>query len=451
MILIFSVIIPTYNSENVIDKTLNKLLKQLPYLDDEIIVINDGSKDRTKQKLKQFEKYNQIKVIHQTNRGVSASRNVGISQISLTTQYVTFLDDSDSVSDNFFMVAQKFFNNYPNISILSIPILLLHNCVQINHNSGKETEKSEQIFDIIEQPTELQYHIGGMVFKKSLFEQEKYYFDENAKYWEDAKLINTIFLDKRFYGVSQNAKYYYDKKNENSLSQLAWRYRYRYSPQIINNYMPLIQKSIQIYGKSLEYIQHLIASHFVSYIHEDNQMLLVDKFLFEDCFFKKESIKLFNYISLQTIDNLNIPNRYKAFLYSIKGENFPNKLYMKNITIYMHGYEIFKGKLHFSLSHEAYGLSKNTSIYVRNRNGKISYAQLLSSNTSIMLGEQIFDISKNKYKIKISLSSILFGTYFYINDKSFNSFKIVKSEPIFKRIFSTFIKKFFYIKSIHAH
>ena len=46
------------------------------------------------------------------------------------------------------------------------------------------------------------------VFKRSLFEQEKYYFDENAKYWEDAKLINTIFLDNRFYGVSQNAKYY---------------------------------------------------------------------------------------------------------------------------------------------------------------------------------------------------------------------------------------------------
>lgn len=117
----------------------------------------------------------------------------------------------------------------------------------------------------------------------------------------------------------------------------------------------------------------------------------------------------------------------------------------------MHGYEIFKGKRHFSLSHEAYGLSKNTSIYVRNRNGKISYAQLLSSNTSIILGEQIFDISKNKYKIKISLSSILFGTYFYVNDKYFNSFKIVKREPIFKHIFPLSFKNFFHIKYIHAH
>lgn len=440
-IYIFSVIIPTYNSENVIEKTLNTLLKQLPSADDEIIVINDGSKDQTRLKLKQYEEYKQVKIIHQSNRGVSASRNVGLAHISLKTQYITFIDDSDSVSNNFFYVAQNFFANYPNISIVSMPIVLLQDYTQINHTIGKKQKKETQIFDIIKQPNELQYHIGGVIFKRALFDDENYFFDENIKYWEDAKLINSIFLDKQLYGVSHEAKYYYDRKDKNSLSQLAWRYHYRYSPQIINNYMPLIQKSIQNHGEVLEYIQNLIVSHFISYIQENNQSLLVDKFLFEDPLFKIKSYELFDYINLKTINRLNIPNRYKAFLYSIKGLTFPNELYKKNITIYMHRYHILKKELYFSFSHDAYGLSKDALIYVRKLNNKLSYAQLLSSKIPNILGKKIFDISKNKYKIKLSIIAILFGTNFYVLDKSFNNFINIRSEPILKRLFSNFIKK----------
>lgn len=437
----FSVIIPTYNSEYKIEKTLDKLLKQLPSLDDEIIVVNDGSEDQTRQKLKQYEKNNQVKIIHKINSGVSAARNVGIAHTNLNTQYITFVDDSDSISDNFFTVAQNFFDKYPKIFIASIPIISSQNQMQINHTIGASTKKTIQICDIINQPKELQYHIGGVVFKKELFEKEHYFFDENINYWEDAKLINTILLDKRYYGVLQNAKYYYDRKDKNSLSQIAWRYHYRYSPQIINNYIPLIQKSIKNYGKVLEYIQYLVVNHYISYIQEHNQPLLVDKFIFEDHLFKDKSNELFDYINTKVIDKLNFPNRYKAFLYYIKGLKFPNELHIKNSTIYMHKYHFFKKELYFSLSHNAYGFSKETAIYVRKINGKLCYAKLLSIKSSNLLGEEIFDISKCMYKIKFSVIALLFGTNFYISDQNNDKITKINSIPILKRLFSNFVKR----------
>ncbi|WP_436960495.1 glycosyltransferase family 2 protein [Staphylococcus xylosus] len=435
----FSVIIPTWNSEKKIAKTLDRLLKQLPFSDDEIIVINDGSRDKTKQILKPYEKFKQVKIFQQRNLGVSAARNIGVKQTSSKSKYITFVDDSDSVSDNFFTVSHNFFSKNPQISIVSIPIVTLPNNKQINHTT--ESNVTTQIINITKQSKELQYHIGGVVFKRDLFLKEYFAFDENSTYWEDAKLINSILLDKQYYGILQNAKYYYDRKDKNSLSQIAWQHYYRYLPQITDNYMPLIQQSIKKYGEVLEYIQVLIVRHYISYILEHNQSLLVDKFIFENHLFKNKSIELFYYIEPKIISELNILNRYKSFLYFIKGLNFPNELYFDSITIYMHEYNLFKQELTFSLSHNAYGLSENTEICVFEKRKKVYKARMISNDTVQILGYEIFDISKNKYRIKFSLVKLLFGATLHIVDKEYNNIIIVHSVPILKRLISNVVKK----------
>ncbi|MEJ7144608.1 glycosyltransferase family A protein, partial [Staphylococcus capitis] len=85
----------TYNSEKYIAHTLDKLLSCLYFEEDEIIVINDGSTDSTTQILKGYQNHAQIKIINQTNKGVSAARNLGMSLMSPETKLVTFIDDSD--------------------------------------------------------------------------------------------------------------------------------------------------------------------------------------------------------------------------------------------------------------------------------------------------------------------------------------------------------------------
>ena len=72
-----SVIIPAYNAEKTIGKTLEALLNQT-YKDYEVIVVDDGSKDRTSEIMKKYmKKSKKIKLIKQKNAGPAAARNNG--------------------------------------------------------------------------------------------------------------------------------------------------------------------------------------------------------------------------------------------------------------------------------------------------------------------------------------------------------------------------------------
>lgn len=84
-----SVIIPAYNSEKTIEKTIQSVLSQ-DYDDIEIIVVNDGSTDNTEAVVKKFE---QVKYYYQQNAGVSFARNLGLEKS--TGNYIQYLDADD--------------------------------------------------------------------------------------------------------------------------------------------------------------------------------------------------------------------------------------------------------------------------------------------------------------------------------------------------------------------
>lgn len=94
-----SVILPVYNSEKYISKTLESLINQ-SLKEIEIICINDGSKDATIQILQEFEKKdNRIKIIDKENQGVWKARMDGIKKAK--GEYITFMDSDDYVKKNF--------------------------------------------------------------------------------------------------------------------------------------------------------------------------------------------------------------------------------------------------------------------------------------------------------------------------------------------------------------
>jgi len=87
-----SVVIPTYNRADLIDKAIKSVLKQT-YQHYEIIVIDDGSTDNTEKVVKDLH-HSQIHYIkHNDNRGVSAARNTGIKKSR--GEYIAFLDSDD--------------------------------------------------------------------------------------------------------------------------------------------------------------------------------------------------------------------------------------------------------------------------------------------------------------------------------------------------------------------
>ena len=87
----FSVIIPLYNKESFIEKTLECVLNQT-FKDFEIIIVNDGSTDASLEKIKKFTD-NRIKIFQQENQGVSVARNKGMEMAE--GEYFCFLDADD--------------------------------------------------------------------------------------------------------------------------------------------------------------------------------------------------------------------------------------------------------------------------------------------------------------------------------------------------------------------
>lgn len=90
-----SVIVPVYNVEKYISKCLDSLVNQT-IKDIEIIVVNDGSKDKSEYIIKEYEKkYKNIIYLKKENGGLSSARNFGL--IHSKGEYVAFLDSDDYV------------------------------------------------------------------------------------------------------------------------------------------------------------------------------------------------------------------------------------------------------------------------------------------------------------------------------------------------------------------
>src|ERR1041385_3598936 len=95
--LLISIIIPCYNAANYIGETLNSILQQ-DQENFEVIVIDDGSTDESKQRIESF---NDKRIIYkyQNNQGVSAARNKGMNFAK--GAYIVFFDADDMMTSNF--------------------------------------------------------------------------------------------------------------------------------------------------------------------------------------------------------------------------------------------------------------------------------------------------------------------------------------------------------------
>lgn len=108
-----SVVIPLYNKERTIAKTLRSVLNQ-SYQDFEIVIVNDGSTDRSEEEVKKISDY-RINVISQKNAGVSVARNRG--SLEAKGDIIAFLDADDEWDVDYLHTIHDLSSTHPDCQV----------------------------------------------------------------------------------------------------------------------------------------------------------------------------------------------------------------------------------------------------------------------------------------------------------------------------------------------
>lgn len=207
------IIVAAYNAERTIEACIDSIVEQKTRYSYIVEIIDDGSKDRTKDILERYKNVDNFAIITQKNKGFSGARNMGLKK--LNTKYISFVDADDILEVDFI---EKLLNR----AFEKDADIVIGGYKKFNE-TGDISEFNYQSQDEIN-PYELYGYPWGKVYKSELF--VNLIFPES--YWfEDTMLIYLV------YGQS---------KKVSSISEII--YNYRINDYGITAIAPTLMKSI---------------------------------------------------------------------------------------------------------------------------------------------------------------------------------------------------------------
>ncbi|MCY8666391.1 glycosyltransferase [Bacillus haynesii] len=326
----FSIVMPVNNSELYLSEAIESIINQsLDFKENiEIILVENSSKDRSKEICQEYNRRfpKNIKVVHLDKPNVSEARNLGIELSSESSKYIGFIDSDDKVSSNTIESILDFFNKNKNINLTVMP-LYFFDSKSGPHPLNYRFTNTSQIVNIQKDYSHIQYHIGGVFFRKQALKNRKHFFNINLDFWEDALFINEFLLKDTKYGLISNASYYYRKREkQNSLVDLSWQKKGRYNDFLEHCYFTLIRRSLQYYGEVIPYIQFLVIYHLKLFLFQKyNHMIyevLTDK---EQVEFFMKLCEVLKHIDERIIIEQKMNTYFKDYIISLKRYGYPVK------------------------------------------------------------------------------------------------------------------------------
>lgn len=312
-----SIIVAAYNEEKNIGKCIESLTKQT-YDNIEIIVVNDGSEDGTKEQVEKFcEIDNRILLLTQQNQGVSAARNLGIKVCK--GEWVMFADADDEydidaiklclqVAENTGLQLIQAGLNREKQSIENENVYVLESraIMKVLFNYNADVSEYKKVKEVIDK--HLRYSIHGPYGKligKNLLEKTR--FNINLKLGEDLIFYFELLMQVEYVAFMSRDIY---RVNSNSFSTTR-----RFNPEM--------SKAVEAY-----------TNYMTTFIEDNNDFTDIEKDIYVSFYYhykvaveafysNKENIKK-RRIRASELRNFVEKNVYlkKAFEYVLKDKSF---------------------------------------------------------------------------------------------------------------------------------
>ncbi len=186
---LFSVIIPTYNRAHLLPRAIKSVLNQnCPEW--ELIVVDDGSEDNTRELVARYED-KRVKYVYQEHQERSTARNTGIE--AAKGQYICFLDDDDYFLDiHLTMLEQAIIESDYHVAIFRTGMIILHKKKKQRSKYYNEAKHKNPVFFFLKNMA----GIHTLCFHKHILTHHK--FDIRWYHYQDTHLLIRGLLDYPF-------------------------------------------------------------------------------------------------------------------------------------------------------------------------------------------------------------------------------------------------------------
>lgn len=266
-----SVIVPVYNVEAYLDKCLDSLVKQT-LKDIEIIVINDGSCDNSKNIIEKYlKKYSNIIFIDDTNHGQGYARNKCIKMAS--APYIMFVDSDDYVDiDMLKVMYERIILDESDVVVCDIKKVFDKEEVYFNNLSN---------FSLKDNINFMLSHPGPVakLYKKKIFIDNNIFFLENV-YYEDLAMTPIIGLYINKVSYVKEGFYKYLIRDNSTMKQVCFNTKINDIFKVINFVDDEFRNRCgSKYDSELEYlyIEHLLYSATLRYLGYKDTRTYLDR------------------------------------------------------------------------------------------------------------------------------------------------------------------------------
>lgn len=306
----YSFIVPVYNTEKYLKKCLDSLVNQT-YKDFEIIVVNDGSTDKSSSIISKYQKkYKNIIVIDKENEGLSMARNRGVQKSS--GKYIIFVDSDDYVSNKLLEEVDK---KIDDSDILRFQIATEdEEYTKINeyHEEGFESTCGYDAFKYLSS-----YHFVEpawcYVIRKNYYIENKFSFKKGV-YHEDFGLIPYVIYKARKVKSVDFIGYYYIQRNGSIMNNNDYKKTVKKAFDMLEQY-----KTMRLFAKNINRKNNL-DDYFLSYI--SNSVIVKAREL------KKDEKKVY-------INELKKLNVFDGVLVNTRIRRFKKYLMKHNLNLYL--------------------------------------------------------------------------------------------------------------------